>query len=257
MSFERDYNELLSFAKGRIQLMNFKLDERDIVSSVFIEMSGKEYSIESAKKLVFKEIRNHVNIDSQYLAENVTKINSYNDTQKTCPMCNQVLPNILFYRYCAKATHKYVYSTYCKKCSSEISKEYYKQNRDRGLLFRKQYRNKTKDPASLKYTLAKIKNSNADKAYSNKIMKDMTTGYIKTVIRRHFKGEITDGMILKKKEDLIKRREKHGILYHPSIPKQRKCLSKESLKNRVMISNKINPACFMNVSRLILHMKNI
>lgn len=87
MSFERDYKDLMAYAKLKVDFGKLQIFPEDLINDAYVNLYGQPYSVQLFRKeisnLSIKEKNNHTHIDQTYSVPEIK-----GDT--TCVTCKQV-----------------------------------------------------------------------------------------------------------------------------------------------------------------------
>lgn len=117
MTFEQDYNKLLSYAKACLK-NNYSLTEYDLVNDAFLHFHDKPYNFAAAKTYIGQLSSNDVS-NTLTVLENIGHKSNIKEHDKFCKACNESKPVAAFYYNYNNDRHAWRYSTYCKKCTIE------------------------------------------------------------------------------------------------------------------------------------------
>lgn len=176
MTFEKDYDSLIQFAKNHIYQKRLRADPEDLVNEAFIKYidSGKQYNFIAIQKIIvgesFKELNHErVNVSDTYKG---TKI-----TDCYCKKCNESNPISGFYLRNSDSILEPM--SYCKICTIDKYKKYYYENKIDCLNRSKKYKEQNAVRIRLKKKLYYI---------NNKPLKSLKIKFTKIKLkRRRFK----------------------------------------------------------------------
>lgn len=184
MSFEKDYNDLLIYARAVLSKIRISADPHDIVNEAFVihHDSGEEYN----RAKVLKIISRLCNAELDHLLAGLSKTKLPNDS--CCKGCNELKPIGLFYIFTSYKNHNIPnVSTLCKECHKySIRKKRIKKVRRPGKGINVLWRE-------------------ANKRYQAKQKENLTDVYIKGILKASGKP-FTQSDIIKKRKELLQKR---------------------------------------------------
>ena len=192
-SFEKDYNEILRFAKRRVLDLRLSIEAEDLVNEAYLQLHNTPYSFEGFKKQISNEglkEKHNTPQNIQWGDRGMKHISFTGD--RCCRTCKEIKPVSEFYLITTKENNKYLRGS-CKKCNNKKVTQYIKSV---GYKYSKKYYQKIKNKAAKKNDnkkrMREWRESNRDKW--NRYVKeryikeknDLSDKYIVTLLRKKY-----------------------------------------------------------------------
>lgn len=198
MSFEKDYNKLVKYAKEVIGRERSALQPDDLINEAYLifHSKGKEYVFSEFTKAMRNYLLDEKRLNINVSVEDFKRQKSYNEQDIVCKKCKGEPQPASCFQLRTKG-NGYIYrENTCNTCRNKRVKEWISKNKGNHLAAVKKWN--AANPIKVKQMIAER---------SKQEVQGLTDNYIKKILRiLHM--SITEENIKNKRENILKKREK-------------------------------------------------